>query len=331
MSGSPAGSSPTGSPNRRAHEQGLMRARVLVRPKQGILDPQGQAVERALPALGFNGVRRPYRSADRARRRGRGRAPGDVRAPAREPADRGLRDQYGQPAVGEDVEGGRAMKFGIVRFPGTCDDIDAQLAAGRSARRAAVARRARPPGGRRGDRPGRLLLRRLPAHRCDRPVRTRDGGSDGFRPRRRPRARDLQRLSDPVRGRPAAGGAAAEHLAAVRLPPGGRWRSSTPTRPSRAGARRADSCRSRSSTRPAATTRPSSARPGPRAAALRRRQNPNGSQDDIAGSLNDAGNVFGLMPHPEHAVDPLTGSTDGLTIFESMRAVRDAALRLAWA
>jgi len=34
-----------------------MRARVLVRPKQGILDPQGQAVERALPALGFTGVR----------------------------------------------------------------------------------------------------------------------------------------------------------------------------------------------------------------------------------------------------------------------------------
>ncbi len=33
-----------------------MRVRVLVRPKQGILDPQGQAVERALPALGFNGV-----------------------------------------------------------------------------------------------------------------------------------------------------------------------------------------------------------------------------------------------------------------------------------
>ncbi|MCA1689741.1 MAG: phosphoribosylformylglycinamidine synthase subunit PurS [Actinobacteria bacterium] len=33
-----------------------MRARVLVRPKAGILDPQGQAVERALPALGFDGV-----------------------------------------------------------------------------------------------------------------------------------------------------------------------------------------------------------------------------------------------------------------------------------
>ena len=33
-----------------------MRARVLIRPKQGILDPQGQTVERALPALGFDGV-----------------------------------------------------------------------------------------------------------------------------------------------------------------------------------------------------------------------------------------------------------------------------------
>ena len=34
-----------------------MRARVLIRPKSGILDPQGQAVERALPALGFKGVK----------------------------------------------------------------------------------------------------------------------------------------------------------------------------------------------------------------------------------------------------------------------------------
>jgi phosphoribosylformylglycinamidine synthase len=48
--------------------------------------------------------------------------------------------------------------------------------------------------------------------------------------------------------------------------------------------------------------------------------NPNGSQDDIAGVCNEQGNVFGLMPHPEHAVDILTGSTDGLNIFESMRA-----------
>jgi len=49
-------------------------------------------------------------------------------------------------------------------------------------------------------------------------------------------------------------------------------------------------------------------------------ENPNGSQDDIAGVCNEQGNVFGLMPHPEHAVDPLTGSSDGLALFESIRA-----------
>ena len=43
--------------------------------------------------------------------------------------------------------------------------------------------------------------------------------------------------------------------------------------------------------------------------------NPNGSLDDIAGIVNREGNVLGLMPHPEHAVDPLTGSVDGLGIF----------------
>jgi len=49
-------------------------------------------------------------------------------------------------------------------------------------------------------------------------------------------------------------------------------------------------------------------------------ENFNGSLRDIAGVSNEAGNVFGMMPHPEHAVDALTGgSTDGLAIFESMR------------
>ena len=48
-------------------------------------------------------------------------------------------------------------------------------------------------------------------------------------------------------------------------------------------------------------------------------QNPNGSLADVAGVRNEAGNVFGLMPHPEHAVDPLTGSADGLTLFASIR------------
>jgi phosphoribosylformylglycinamidine (FGAM) synthase-like amidotransferase family enzyme len=54
-------------------------------------------------------------------------------------------------------------------------------------------------------------------------------------------------------------------------------------------------------------------------------ENFNGSLRDIAGVSNAAGNVFGLMPHPEHAVDVLTGSTDGLCIFESMRLAVEGA------
>lgn len=47
--------------------------------------------------------------------------------------------------------------------------------------------------------------------------------------------------------------------------------------------------------------------------------NPNGSRRDIAGVSNEAGNVVGLMPHPEHAVDPLTGpGTDGVGFFSSL-------------
>ena len=46
--------------------------------------------------------------------------------------------------------------------------------------------------------------------------------------------------------------------------------------------------------------------------------NPNGSLRDIAGVANAAKNVFGLMPHPEHAVDPLTGSIDGAGVFRSL-------------
>ena len=49
-------------------------------------------------------------------------------------------------------------------------------------------------------------------------------------------------------------------------------------------------------------------------------QNPNGSVRDIAGASNKAGNVVGLMPHPEHAVDPLTGSEDGIALFRSVVA-----------
>lgn len=46
--------------------------------------------------------------------------------------------------------------------------------------------------------------------------------------------------------------------------------------------------------------------------------NPNGSCENIAGICNQQRNVFGLMPHPERACDPLLGSTDGIKIFQSM-------------
>jgi phosphoribosylformylglycinamidine synthase len=59
-------------------------------------------------------------------------------------------------------------------------------------------------------------------------------------------------------------------------------------------------------------------------------ENPNGSVADVAGVANEAGNVFGLMPHPEHAVDPLLGSTDGRLILGSLvDAARDRSLVFA--
>lgn len=46
--------------------------------------------------------------------------------------------------------------------------------------------------------------------------------------------------------------------------------------------------------------------------------NPNGSARDIAGICNEKGNVFGMMPHPERAVDPMHGGTDGIELFKSV-------------
>jgi phosphoribosylformylglycinamidine synthase len=55
----------------------------------------------------------------------------------------------------------------------------------------------------------------------------------------------------------------------------------------------------------------------------------NGSVDDIAGICNERGNVMGLMPHPEHAVDPLLGSADGALILSSLvEAARDSVLSI---
>jgi len=64
--------------------------------------------------------------------------------------------------------------------------------------------------------------------------------------------------------------------------------------------------------------------------AIRYEENPNGSVADIAGVVNETGTVFGLMPHPEHAVDPLLGSTDGALLLGSLvDAARERLLAAA--
>jgi phosphoribosylformylglycinamidine synthase len=59
---------------------------------------------------------------------------------------------------------------------------------------------------------------------------------------------------------------------------------------------------------------------------LRYVENPNGSVDDIAGVCNEAGNVVGLMPHPERACDALTGGTDGTGLLRSFVRAASGAL-----
>jgi phosphoribosylformylglycinamidine synthase I len=54
--------------------------------------------------------------------------------------------------------------------------------------------------------------------------------------------------------------------------------------------------------------------------------NPNGSMADIAGICNAAGNVVGMMPHPERACNPLLGSTDGQPLFRSLLATAGATV-----
>ncbi len=56
------------------------------------------------------------------------------------------------------------------------------------------------------------------------------------------------------------------------------------------------------------------------AGSLDPRANPNGSMRGIAGIVNGGGNVLGMMPHPERAVDPVLGSTDGRGVFETLLA-----------
>ena len=110
----------------------MARVVVSVMPKPEILDPQGKAVHRALPRLGFEGdPRRPPGQALRARGRGRGhrgqarRDPRHRREAAVQPGDRELRGR--RPRDGVD-RGGPPVRIGVVTFPGSLDDVDAARA-----------------------------------------------------------------------------------------------------------------------------------------------------------------------------------------------------------
>ena len=60
------------------------------------------------------------------------------------------------------------------------------------------------------------------------------------------------------------------------------------------------------------------------AGAVTEAANPNGSCDNIAGIVNETGNVLGMMPHPENLIEPLQGGTDGRGVFESLMAAAAA-------
>ena len=240
-------------------------------------------MERALPALGFEGVGRAASG---------GWSSCDVSTTSARVAEMCER-LLANPLIEDyEVVGSRTsrVRFGVLRFPGSCDEVDALLACRRFADAELLWHGDRDLRGRRRRRGARrLLLRRLPARRRDRALLAGDGGGARVRARRRPGARHLQRLPGALRGRPAAGRAAAQRVAALRLPPGrrrGRDHADTPfTRACRAGRRPVDPgqahdrpllrARGRSSTSSRRTARCCCATPTG--------QNPNGSIRDIAG------------------------------------------------
>ena len=197
---------------------------------------------------------------------------------------------------------------------------------------AGLARGDRPLGPRRGDRSRRLLLRRLPASGGDRPLLACDGGG---RAASRPRAGRCSGSATASRcsaRRAAARRPAAQRGPAVHLPAGGarpedfdwavrRRRSSRRAAldPDQAHERALLRSATRCSTRWRRAARSPSATPPARTRTA--------SVRDIAGVVNEAGNVLGLMPHPEQAVESLTGADDGLRPGPCVRRAAQGLLR----
>ena len=169
-------------------------------PRAGLLDPQGQAVEHALTALGFAEARRRCTSARPSSSRSTPQSRDEAEARARAMCDRLLANPVTEDYLVE-VEA-LMLRVAVVRFPGSNCDCDT-LRAARAGRRRRLLRLApghRPAGRRRRDPARRVQLRRLPPLRRDRPVQPDHAGGAAPRRGRRAGARHLQRLPDPVRG-----------------------------------------------------------------------------------------------------------------------------------
>ena len=221
------------------------------------------------------------------------------------------------------------MKAAVIVFPGSNCDRDVGRGAGARSTGQAPA-----DGLARGQRaaevdlivvPGRLLLRRLSALRRDgRALADHARGRQRGPTRRRAGARHLQRLPDPDRGRAAARRADAQRRICISSAATSTLRvENTRPRVHRGLPRRPDDphadrpprrqllrrCRHAGAPgrqragSPSATATP--------AGDIDRRANPNGSQHNIAGILNDRRNVLGLMPHPERVTDPRWAAPTG--------------------
>ncbi len=211
-----------------------------------------------------------------------------------------------------------APRIGVITFPGSLDDRDAMRAVETMGGEGVALWHADPRSARRRrrDPARRIQLRRLPALWRDRWARADPRRGARVRRPRGAGARHLQRVPDPVRGGAAARRPDPQRVAAVHLPrcvPAGRDLADARHGRARARARwwRSRSSTARGNTSPRPNSFVASRTEGSWCSATPTRRgdvtdaaNPNGSLDNIAGVRNEAGNVVGLMPHPEHAVDP---------------------------
>ncbi len=310
-----------------------MLVKVFVTPRKGILDPQGRAVEQSLKSLGFGGVG--------AVRVGRYIVL-ELDAPNIDQASESIRSMCDQLLTNPNIEdytfeiepgrGRAAMKWGVVRFPGSLDDADALWALGQVMGQEARALWHKdedlgdvqcvvlPGGFSYGDylRCG-AIARFAPIMKSV--VRFANEGGlvlgicNGFQilceahllPGALMRNRSLsficQRVNVRVENAATPFTCAARQGEVLRLPiKHGEGLYVAPADELRAMEERGQVL----------------LRYTDGAGRERDDANPNGSSRAIAGVANETFNVFGLMPHPEHAVEAALGGEDGLKIFRSI-------------